>query len=207
MNQNNIKLHINDLPNDINLGSEIAIDSETMGLNLTRDRLCLIQIKGNDNTTHLIQFVDSNYEAPNLKRILQDNKILKIFHYGRFDILAIYKYLNILCENIFCTKIASKLSRTYTNKHSLKDLVKEFLNIELEKEQQSSNWGAKELSPQQLEYASYDVLYLHQLKNALTQRLIAENRLNLANKLFEFLPTKAILDDLQFSNENDIFNH
>jgi ribonuclease D len=207
MTENNIKLHINDLPKDTNLGNEIAIDSETMGLNLTRDRLCLIQIKGNDNTTHLIQFLDSNYEAPNLKKILEDKKILKIFHYARFDILAIHKYLNVLCENVFCTKIASKLSRTYTNKHSLKDLVKEFLDIELEKEQQSSNWGATQLSKQQLEYASYDVLYLHKLKNELTQRLIAENRLNLANKIFEFLPTKAILDDLFFSNENDIFNH
>lgn len=207
MSSNNIRLYIHDLPTDVELGNEIAIDTETMGLNLSRDRLCLMQIKGKDDAIHLIQFINHNYDAPNLKKILSNPHINKIFHYARFDILAIHTYLNILCENIFCTKIASKLCRTYTNKHSLKDITKELLNIDMEKEQQSSNWGATQLTPQQLEYAGSDVLYLHKLKHELMQRLIIEHRIDLANKVFAFLPTKVLLDSLYFSDDNDIFHH
>ncbi len=200
----NINLYYNDIPDTIVWGNEISIDTETMGLDLTRDRLCLIQIKNQDNTIHLVQFKDSNYQCKNLKKLLSNPKILKIFHYARFDMLAIYSYLNIMCENIFCTKIASKLCRTYTDKHSLKVLCKELLNIDLQKEQQSSNWGVEKLSSEQLQYASFDVIYLPQIKNQLTQMLIQENRLILANQCFNFLQTQVLLDKLNFI---DIFNH
>jgi len=201
---NDINLYYNDIPDNISWGDEISIDSETMGLNLTRDRLCPIQIQSQDKKIHLIQFRDSNYQCKNLKKLLSNPKIVKIFHYARFDMLAIYTYLDIICENIFCTKIASKLCRTYTDKHSLKTLCKELLNLDLQKEQQSSNWGASKLSTEQLQYASLDVIYLPQLKNQLTQMLIQENRLELAQQCFNFLQTQVLLDKLNFV---EIFNH
>ncbi len=202
-----IHLHINDLPDNITLGKELAIDTETMGLNLKRDRLCLLQIKDTSKDVHLIQFVNNNYAAPNLKKILDNKETLKIFHYARFDILAIYKYLGILSENVFCTKIASKLCRTYTDKHSLKELCKELLNAELQKEQQSSDWGATNLTHEQQIYAASDVLYLHKIKETLEARLIREKRWFLAKSCFNFLPSQAILDDLGFDEEKDVFKH
>ena len=202
-----IHLHINDLPQDISLGNTIAIDTETMGLHLNRDRLCLLQIKGENSDIHLVQFINNNYDCPNLKNILSNKETLKIFHYARFDVLAIHKYLKVMCVNIFCTKIASKLVRTYTDKHSLKELCKELLNIDIIKEQQSSDWGSVNLSEGQKLYAGSDVLHLHNIQKILEERLIRENRLDLARSCFDFLPTKAILDDMEFSDNNDIFNH
>lgn len=203
-----IFLHQNDLPSDIILqGDTLAIDTETMGLDLKRDRLCLIQIKDVTNNIHLIQFVDRNYQAPNLKKYLQDIKINKIFHYARFDIAAIYIYLGVLCSNIFCTKIASKLSRTYTDKHSLQFLCKELLAVDLTKAQQISNWGNRQLTQKQQLYAASDVLYLHALKEELLKLLEQENRLTLAQSCFKFLPTRVLLDWLNFTDDKEIFKH
>lgn len=204
MAQNNIILYQNDIPNDMDFGDEISIDTETMGLNLKRDRLCLMQIKPtNTHLTYLIQF-NNNYNAPNLKKILSNKNIVKIFHYARFDLLAIYEYLNVQCSNIFCTKIASKLCRTYTDRHSLQILIKELLNIDVPKEQQSSNWGNTILSQDQLSYAANDVIYLSKLKSILEEMLIQENRIELAYECFKFLQHHIILDKLDFIN---IFNH
>ncbi len=205
----NIKifLHKGDIPSDVVVDEEISIDTETMGLNLNRDRLCLIQIKCSANEIHLVQFIDKDYSAPNLKKLLKNNDIIKIFHYARFDILAIYQYLDVLCNNVFCTKIASKMVRTYTNKHGLKSLVKNLLNVELDKEKQTSDWGALELTEEQLSYAASDIIYLSKLKAILVDMLIRENRMNLANLCFQFLPARAILDSLGFDDENDIFKH
>jgi ribonuclease D len=208
MQEIKILFHKNDLPSaDIIVGKSIAIDTETMGLELSRDRLCLLQLKDESNTIHLIQFERGKYNCPNLKQVLKNKEINKIFHYARFDVLAIYTYLGVLCENIFCTKIASKLARTYTNKHGLKELCKEFLNVELQKEQQSSNWGASEINNKQQAYAADDVLYLHELKEKLTTMLKQENRLSIAMSCFNFLPTRAVLDALRFNEDNDIFKH
>lgn len=208
MQEIKILFHKNDLPSvDIIVGKSIAIDTETMGLELSRDRLCLLQLKDESNNIHLIQFEKGKYDAPNLKTVLRNKEINKIFHYARFDILAIYNYLGVLCENIFCTKVASKLSRTYTNKHGLKDLCQELLGVELQKEQQTSNWGALEINNKQQAYAADDVLYLHELKEKLIARLKQENRVNIANSCFNFLPTRAVLDALRWDDENDIFKH
>ncbi len=208
MQEIKIIFHKNDLPSaDIITGKAIAIDTETMGLELSRDRLCLLQMKDESNNIHLIQFEKGKYNCPNLKEVLRNKEINKIFHYARFDILAIYNYLGVLCENVFCTKIASKLTRTYTNKHGLKDLCKELLGVELQKEQQNSNWGASEINNKQQAYAADDVLYLHDLKKELVTRLKQENRINIAISCFNFLPTRAILDALHWKDENDIFNH
>ena len=202
-----IFLHKNDLPNDVIFGKVIAIDTETMGLNLSRDRLCLVQIRDETRNVHLIQFTNGTYDAHNLKRVLADRSILKIFHYARFDMLSIYQYLGVMCENIFCTKIASKLVRTYTDKHGLKDLCKELLNLELNKEQQSSYCGNNLLSEKQQMYAASDVLYLHPLKHQLELMLKRESRNNIAKACFDFLPMRVILDSLQFADKNDIFHH
>lgn len=208
MNKVNIIVHNNDLPNSVQLGKEIAIDTETMGLNLSRDRLCLLQLKSqNDNTVHLVQFLDKKFHAPNLKALLANKEVTKIFHFARFDICAIYMYLGVICENVFCTKIASKIVRTYTNKHGLKDLTRELLGIELQKDQQTTYWGAKQLSEEQKLYAASDVLYLHALKEKLASMLLNENRYNLAKSCFDFLPTRVILDTLHWGDDNDIFKH
>jgi ribonuclease D len=177
-----------------------------MGLNLHRDRLCVVQISNGDGNAYLIQFLNNNYKAPNLKKMLLDQKRVKIFHFARFDLAAIKKYLEIDLVNIFCTKIASKLVRTYSDNHGLKDLCKELLNINVSKQQQSSYWGTQDLSKDQQDYAAKDVLYLHQLRDILTKMLIAEKRHDIALKLFEFLPTRAELDLIGW-NDLDIFAH
>jgi len=201
-----IKIYQNDLPNNFELEGDLAIDTETMGLNLHRDKLCLLQFSNGNGEAHLVHFKNQDYTAPNLKALLLDNTSCKIFHFARFDLAAIKKYLNIDLENIFCTKISSKLVRTYTDSHGLKDLCRELLNINISKQQQSSYWGAENLSSEQKEYAAKDVLYLHQLREILQKMLLKENRLELAQDIFRFLPTRANLDLLGW-NEIDIFMH
>lgn len=200
-------LYQNDLPNNLIFSSNsIAIDTEAMGLNIGRDRLCLIQISTGDGNCHLVKFSQNNFQAPNLKKLLTNEKILKIFHYGRFD-LAILKYhLQIDIKNIYCTKIASKLVRTYTDSHGLKTICEELLGVEISKKQQSSDWGNKEISDKQIDYASSDVLYLHALKEKLDAMLIRENRMGLFKSCVEFLPIRVDLDLAGFSDV-DIFSH
>jgi ribonuclease D len=201
-----IHLHQGDLPNGLDLGKLVAIDTETLGLNPFRDRLCLAQLSAGDGVCHAVQFKAGQYAAPNLKRLLGDPSVTKLFHFARFDIAMFRRYLNQVCAPIYCTKIASKLVRTYTDRHGLKDLVRELLNIDLSKEQQSSDWGADELSEKQLAYAANDVAYLHQLKTALDAMLAREGRTQLAKACFDFLPTRAELD-LGGWEETDIFAH
>lgn len=201
-----INLYRGDLPSGLNLGPVVAIDSETMGLKPQRDRLCLIQLSSGDGNAHLVQFERCNYTAPNLVKLLEDPDITKVFHYARFDVAIIKKYLKVRTTSIYCTKIASKLVRTYTDKHGLKDLCKELLNLDLSKQQQSSDWGAKNLTEEQKTYAASDVLYLHKIKEILDQRLLREEREELAAFCFEFLQTRASLDLIGFENE-DIFSH
>jgi len=201
-----IDLYKGDLPSGLNLGPIVAIDSETMGLKPQRDRLCLIQLSSGDGNAHLVQFERCNYTAPNLVKLLEDRDITKVFHYARFDVAIIKKYLKVRTNSIYCTKIASKLVRTYTDKHGLKDLCKELLNLDLSKQQQSSDWGAKNLTEEQKTYAASDVLYLHKIKDILDQRLLREERDELAAFCFEFLQTRANLDLIGFENE-DIFSH
>ena len=201
-----INLYRGDLPSGLNLGPVVAIDSETMGLKPQRDRLCLIQLSSGDGNAHLVQFERCNYTAPNLVKLLEDPNITKVFHYARFDVAIIKKYLKVRTTSIYCTKIASKLVRTYTDKHGLKDLCKELLNLDLSKQQQSSDWGAKNLTEEQKTYAASDVLYLHKIKEILDQRLLREERDELAAFCFEFLQTRANLDLIGFENE-DIFSH
>ncbi len=200
-------LHQGDIPKNIIFKDTLAIDTETLGLNNVRDRLCLIQISSGDNTSHLIQLGGSlGYSAPNLKKILRDNSLLKIFHFARFDLAIIKRYLGILPKNIYCTKIASKIARTYTDRHGLRELCKELLNIEISKQQQSSYWGGEELSKNQIKYAANDVLYLHQIKNALDQILERENRHHLLLPILKFLPMRVKLDLLGW-DQVDIFSH
>ena len=201
-----IDLYRGDLPSALNLGPVVAIDSETMGLKPQRDRLCLIQLSSGDGNAHLVQFERCNYTAPNLVKLLEDPDITKVFHYARFDVAIIKKYLRAQTNSIYCTKIASKLVRTYTDKHGLKDLCKELLDLDLSKQQQSSDWGAKNLTEEQKKYAASDVLYLHRIKEILDQRLLREEREELAAFCFEFLQTRANLDLIGFENE-DIFSH
>ncbi len=196
-----------DLPDDFTFeGTSIAIDTETMGLNLHRDRLCVLQFSAGDGNAHLVRFEPHNYDCPNLKKLLSDNSITKIFHYARFDVACIYEFLDIMVEPIYCTKIASKLVRTYTDRHGLKDLCRELLNISISKQQQSSYWGNTSLSEDQHVYAAGDVLYLHQLKQALDIMLEREGRNMLAKQCFSFLPTRVLLD-LEGWPEHDIFSH
>lgn len=196
----------NDLPDSfIQNITSVAIDTETMGLLPYRDRLCLAQFSKGDGDAYLVKF--NNYSlAKNIKYILLDNQILKIFHYARFDIMMLYKYLEVMTQNIYCTKIASKLVRTYTSKHSLLNLCKDLLNIEISKEETCTDWGAKELTTEQKEYAANDVLYLHRIKEKLDEMLVRENRVELANSCFEFLKTRVILD-LLTNEQYDIFAH
>ena len=198
-------LHKNDLPDDLDLGSVIAIDSETMGLRPDRDRLCVVQLSSGDGTAHLVQFLDHNYAAPNLKALLSNSDIQKIFHFARFDVAIIQKYLEVECPNVYCTKIASRLARTYTDKHGLKHLCRELLGIELSKQQQSSDWGAAELTTEQLNYAASDVYHLHKLKTVLSGMLEREGRTDLAQACFDFLQTRAALDLAGWYG--DIFEH
>ncbi|MDR0329496.1 MAG: ribonuclease D [Rickettsia sp.] len=196
----------NDLPGDFNIAGDLAIDTETMGLNLHRDRLCLLQLSNGDGKAYLVNFIDKNYVAPNLKKLLLDKNRCKIFHYARFDLAAIKKYLGIDLENIFCTKISSKLVRTYTDSHGLKDLCRELLSVQISKQQQSSYWGRLDLTAEQKEYAAKDVLYLHQLRATLQNMLLVENRLDIAKQIFKFLPIRANLDLVGW-NDIDIFMH
>lgn len=203
-----VTLYENDLPADLDLGSSIAIDTETMGLNPHRDRLCLVQISSGDGNAHLVKFDGVNWDAPNLKALLADPAVTKIFHFARFDVAVLYHYLGVTCAPVYCTKIASKLARTYTDRHGLKNLTKELLQIDISKEQQSSNWGADDLSVAQQEYAAADVLYLHQLKEILDDMLArnTDGRDVLAQECFDFLPVRAKLDLIGWA-ENDIFAH
>ncbi|HVV64813.1 MAG TPA: hypothetical protein VHC42_05050 [Rhizomicrobium sp.] len=201
-----IKLYKNDLPDGLDFGPTVAIDSETLGLNPFRDRLCLVQLSGGDGVCHAVQFGPDEYAAPNLKRLLTDRKTLKLFHYARFDMGMFQRYLGVATGPVYCTKIASKLVRTYTDRHGLKDLVKELLNVDLSKEQQSSDWGSPELSERQLAYAANDVAYLHRLKESLDVMLAREGRAALAQACFDFLPTRVELDLLGWA-ETDPFAH
>lgn len=199
-------LYAHDLPDGLDLGPVVAIDCETMGLNPHRDRLCLVQMSGGDGNAHLVQIAKGQREAPNLTRMLADPKVLKLFHFGRFDIAALYHAFGVLTGPVYCTKIASKLVRTYTDRHGLKNLLAELLGIDISKLQQMSDWGAETLSEAQLAYAASDVLYLHRLREKLDARLEREGRTDLAQACFEFLPARARLD-LAGWPETDIFAH
>jgi ribonuclease D len=199
-------LYQGDLPDDLNLGPVVAIDCETMGLQPHRDRLCVVQLSGGDGNAHLVQVAKGQKAAPNLCRILEDPQVLKLFHYGRFDIAALYNAFGSLTAPVYCTKIASKLVRTYTDRHGLKNLLQDLLSKDISKQQQSSDWGAAELSRAQIDYAASDVLYLHRLRDALDAMLVREGRSEMAQACFEFLPTRAKLD-LAGWPETDIFAH
>jgi ribonuclease D len=201
-----VTLHKGDLPASLNLGELVAIDTETMGLSPIRDRLCLVQLSSGDGNAHVVQFRRGAYEAPNLRRLLEDQRVTKLFHFARFDVAALRYYLGILATPVWCTKIASKLARTYTDRHGLKDLSKDLLGIELSKAVQSSDWGADTLTEEQITYAGSDVLHLHKLKAELERMLVRENRYHLAQAAFAFLPIRAELDLAGWS-EMDIFAH
>ncbi|MGB5949135.1 MAG: ribonuclease H-like domain-containing protein [Parvibaculum sp.] len=201
-----ITLHKGDLPNGLSFGASVAVDSETLGLNPHRDPLCVVQLSAGDGNAHLVQLDRTSYDAPNLRALMTDPKVLKIFHFARFDVAVIERYLGVVTSPIYCTKIASKLVRTYTDRHGLKDLCKELLNIDLSKQQQSSDWGADQLSDAQLAYAASDVLHLHEIKAILDRMLAREGRTELANACFGFLPVRAALD-LAGWPEEDIFAH
>jgi ribonuclease D len=201
-----IHLYKNDLPDGLTLGPVVAIDCETMGLNPHRDRLCLVQMSDGDGNAHLVQVEKGQTSAPNLARLLQDPATLKLFHFGRFDIAAMYHAFGALAAPVFCTKIASKLVRTYTDRHGLKNLCQEMLNIDISKQQQSSDWGAPDLSEAQKSYAASDVMYLHQLRALFVERLEREGRTEMAQACFDFLPMRAKLD-LAGWPEIDIFSH
>jgi len=199
-------LYQNDLPDDLDLGPIVAIDCETMGLNPHRDRLCVIQMSGGDGNAHLVQVAKGQTEAPNLCRMLENPDVLKLFHFGRFDIAAMYHAFGALAAPVYCTKIASKLIRTYTDRHGLKNLLQELIGIDISKQQQMSDWGAETLTNAQLDYAASDVLYLHRLREELNARLEREGRTDMAQACFDFLPMRAKLD-LAGWPEQDIFSH
>ncbi len=199
-------LYQQDLPDDLDLGPVVAIDCETMGLNPHRDRLCVVQLSGGDGNAHMVQIENGQTSAPNLSRMLADPQVLKLFHFGRFDIAALLNAFGTLAAPVYCTKIASKLIRTYTDRHGLKYLLDELLSVDISKQQQMSDWGAEDLSKAQLDYAASDVLHLHRLKEQLDLRLAREGRTDLAQSCFDFLPTRARLD-LAGWPETDIFAH
>ncbi len=199
-------LHKGDLPDGLDLGSVVAIDCETMGLLAHRDRLCVVQLSSGDGDAHIVQIAKGQTSAPNLARLLQDETVLKLFHYGRFDIAAMYNAFGALAAPVYCTKIASRLVRTYTDRHGLKSLLQEMLGVDISKQQQSSDWGAEELTEAQLAYAASDVLYLHALRDKMNERLDREGRAELAQSCFDFLPTRAKLD-LAGWPDTDIFAH
>ena len=199
-------LYKGDLPDDLDMGPVVAIDCETMGLNPHRDRLCLIQMSGGDGNVHLVQVAKGQTEAPNLCRMLTDPKVLKLFHFGRFDIAAMHHAFGALAAPVYCTKIASKMTRTFTDRHGLKYLLQDLVGIDISKQQQQSDWGAETLSEAQLDYAASDVLYLHRLKAVLDEMLAREGRTALAQSCFDFLPARALLD-LEGWPEIDIFAH
>lgn len=200
-------LHKGDLPDGVLVGAEaVAIDSETMGLVLGRDPLCVVQLSDGKGDAHLVQLDRTTYDAPNLKRLLTDPKVVKIFHFGRFDIAMFHLHLGVVTAPVYCTKIASKLARTYTDRHGLKDVTKELIGVDMSKAQQSSDWGAATLSPEQQAYAASDVLHLHALRTKLDAMLVREGRDGLARACFEFLPHRALLD-VRGWEEVDIFSH
>lgn len=202
-----IHLHRHDLPDGLDLGPVVAIDTETMGLDPRRDRLCLVQMSSGDGNAHLVQIAPGQRQAPNLVRMLADPATLKLFHFGRFDIAALENAFGVVTAPVWCTKIASKMVRTFTDRHGLKYLLSDLVGVDISKQQQTSDWGAAELSPAQLEYAASDVLHLHALKAELEQRLAREGRTALAQACFDFLPTRAHLDLLGWGDDNDIFHH
>ncbi|EKV31988.1 Ribonuclease D related protein [Caenispirillum salinarum AK4] len=200
-----ITLHHGDIPADLDFGASVAVDTETMGLSLVRDRLCVVQLSAGDGTAHLVKLT-RDYDCPNLKRLLANPDVLKIFHFARFDVAMIKRSLGVDCAPLYCTKIASKLCRTNTDRHGLKDLCLNLLGVEISKEQQTSDWGAEVLTEQQQAYAAQDVLYLHRLKEVLDALLTREGRVDLAAECFLFLPTRGALD-LAGWDEVDIFAH
>ena len=201
----NIKTYKGDLPPRLNLGNEISIDCEAMGLEPKRDSLTLCQISTGKQDCHIIQFDRKNYKAKNLVRVLENPSVLKIFHYARFDVAVLNHFLKANIKNIYCTKIASKIARTYTDKHGLKDLVKEIVGVDMSKQMQSSDWGAEKLSDKQLKYAASDCVYLHQIRTELNKMLVRENRMNLLTKCLKFINTRVELDLADY--KNDIFSH
>ena len=201
-----VYLHEGDLPDDLDLGSEVAIDSETMGLRFRRDPLCVVQLSSGDGNANVVRLKRPDYDCPNLKRVLTDPAVTKIFHFGRFDIGMFLLHLGVETRPVYCTKIASKLARTYTDRHGLKDVVRETVGVDLSKAQQSSDWGADVLTQAQLDYAASDVLYLHAVKAKLDMMLAREGRSELAKACFDFLPTRSRLD-LEGWEEMDIFAH
>ena len=202
-----IYLYQNDLPAELNLGPVVAIDTETMGLDPRRDRLCLVQLSSGDGHAHLVQIARGQTTAPNLMRLLSDPATLKLFHFGRFDIAALQGAFGVLTAPVWCTKIAAKLVRTFTDRHGLKYLLQELVGVDVSKQQQTSDWGSLALSDAQKDYAASDVLYLHRLKDALEACLIREDRLDLALRCFAHLPTRAELDLLGWEEPNDLFHH
>lgn len=202
-----IHLYENDLPDGLDLGASVAVDTETMGLDPRRDRLCLVQLSSGDGDAHLVKIAKGQTSAPNLERLLADPSVLKIFHFARFDLAALFNALGVVTAPIFCTKIASKMVRSYTDRHGLKNLVQECVGLDISKQQQSSDWGAAKLTQAQLDYAASDVLYLHKIKASLELRLAREGRTELAQACFEFLPARARLDLLGWGEPNDIFQH
>jgi ribonuclease D len=201
-----VHYHKGDLPSDVDLGSLIAIDTETLGLSLTRDPLCVVQLSSGDGNAHVVQMDRATYDCPNLKTLMSSPDVEKIFHFARFDVAMVKKYLGVVLAPVFCTKIASKLVRTYTDRHGLKDVTRELIGVDMNKQQQSSDWGADELSQAQLNYAASDVLHLHALREKLLVMLEREGRLDMARACFDFLPTRAELD-LAGWPETDIFAH
>jgi len=199
-------LYQHDLPDSLDLGPVVAIDCETMGLNPHRDRLCVVQMSSGDGDAHLVQIAKEQTEAPNLTAMLTNQDVLKLFHYGRFDIAALYHRFGALAAPVYCTKIASRLVRTYTDRHGLKNLTQDLLGQDISKQQQMSDWGAEKLTRAQMDYAASDVLHLHRLRDALDQRLVREGRSDLAQACFDFLPTRARLD-LAGWPDTDIFAH
>lgn len=202
-------LHQNDLPAGLSFGTSVAVDCETMGLRHARDRLCLVQLSAGDGDCHLVQFpgpMERPYKAPRLAALMADPHVTKLFHFARFDIAAIQHYLGVTCAPVYCTKIASRLTRTFTDRHSLKDLCRDLLGVEISKQQQSSDWGAAKLTPEQVDYAASDVLHLHALRAKLDAMLLREGRTDMAEACFRFLPTRAQLDLAGWAEE-DIFTH
>jgi ribonuclease D len=201
-----IHFHKSDLPSGLDLGKRVAVDTETLGLSLVRDRLCLVQLSAGDGDAHIVQLDRSSYDCPNLKRLLADDSVEKILHFARFDVAMVARDLGVTMRPVFCTKIASKLVRTYTDRHGLKDVAREIAGVELSKQQQSSDWGADEINEAQLKYAADDVLYLHQIRDGLEAMLVREGRVEMARACFSFLPTRAALDLAGWA-EADIFAH
>ena len=201
-----IHLHKGDLPSDVKFEGSVAVDTETLGLNPVRDKLCLVQLSDGNGDAHIVQLDRSTYDAPNLKALMEDKNITKIFHYARFDVAITKAYLGVDCTPVYCTKIASRLARTYTDRHGLKDVCRELAGVTLDKQQHTSDWGSNELSQDQLNYAASDVLYLHTVKEKLDTMLEREGRTVLAQECFNFLSTRAALD-LQGWDEFDIFQH